>query len=247
MIQKILALTLAVSMTLSLTACGGSKPTPTNAPAPTASQAAPSPTAAEAGSFSTEQQASMDAFSALIDRFNAVGDTVNADENLSSIQTLVDTMNEVGTAIEGAKTVYEDPAELTSDVLTAMDDSIAQCNTFLDEVEAMVANYASQTTVTVPVEVVNDTGADIYGLAMSPSGDDSWGGDLLADGILSNGTSGVSEMTFTESSLVWDLLAVDSEGNTLTFQGIDFSQISTDGASLVLTVQDGSYVATFAE
>ncbi|MEG2173937.1 MAG: hypothetical protein RR135_00440 [Oscillospiraceae bacterium] len=101
--------------------------------------------------------------------------------------------------------------------------------------------------MTVPVEIVNNTDADLHTLAMSPTNDENWGGNLL-DTPLTVGASGVSEMTFTEDTLVWDLLAGDSVGNMLTFMGIDFSEAPTQGAQLVLSMTEGGgYIAAFAQ
>ena len=42
-----------------------------------------------------------------------------------------------------------------------------------------------------------------------------------------------------------DLLAADSEGNTLTFAGLDFTTAPLEGATLTLTGDEsGEYIAT---
>lgn len=102
-------------------------------------------------------------------------------------------------------------------------------------------------SVTVPVEIVNHTGVDIYALALSPASSDDWGENLLLE-VLAADESGVTEITFTADTLVWDLLVEDAEGNQLSFMGIDFSEVDVEGAQLVLTATvDGEYVAMFAE
>ncbi|MEG2852557.1 MAG: hypothetical protein RR879_06855, partial [Hydrogenoanaerobacterium sp.] len=99
--------------------------------------------------------------------------------------------------------------------------------------------------MTIKVEIVNNTDADLHTLAMSPANNKDWGVNMLSE-PLTVGKSGVTEMTFTEDTLVWDLLAGDSAGNEITFMGIDFAAAPVEGAKLVLAMQDGGYVAGFA-
>ena len=178
-------------------------------------------------------------------RYDEIAEKVNADPNLAELGEVVDIMNQVGQAMIDADAAFADPAALTADVLADLDTAIADTSLFLDEVEAMLANYGGKQIVTVQVEIVNDTGADIYALAMSPSNDESWGGNLL-DEPLKAGESGTTQMTFTEDTLVWDLLAADSQGTTLTFAGLDFAEAPMEGAKLSLSATDsGEYVAMF--
>lgn len=75
---------------------------------------------------------------------------------------------------------------------------------------------------------------------MSPANDESWGEELLTEALL-DGESGVTQMTFTTDTLVWDLLAADAEGTTITFMGIDFSNAPTEGTKLTLGQEDGGF------
>lgn len=257
--KKFLASILALTLALSLAACGGeSAPASSAAPAP-ASSAAPEAPAAPASSkaaptenmenaeFTPEQQAAAQKFIDLAARYDAVADKVNADPNLAELGEVVDVMNEVGQAIIDADAAFGDPAALTADVLADLDTAISDTGLFLDEVEAMLANYGGKKVITVQVEITNSTGADLYTLSMSPSNDESWGGNLL-DAPLMADESGTTAMTFTEDTLVWDILAADSEGTTLTFAGLDFSEAPMEGAKLVLgATEGGDYVAMFAQ
>lgn len=257
--KKMFVLILAFGMTLSLAACGGGdKPATattaaTTAAPPATSVASAAPESSKAAStdnlenaeFSPEQQAAAQKFIDLAARYDGVADKVNADPNLAELGEVVDLMNEVGQSMIDADEAFADPAALTDDVLADLDTAMADTGLFLDEIESMLANYGGKQVVTVQVEIVNDTGADLHTLAMSPSNDESWGGNLLDEPLLA-GESGTTEMTFTEDTLVWDLLAADSEGTTLTFAGLDFTEAPMEGAKLSLSATEGGeYMAVF--
>ncbi len=254
--KKIFAVILVLTLALSLAACGGDKPAPaaSAAPAPESKAAAPAPESKEEApeadaspEYTPEQLAVAEKFGAMTDRFQALADKINADENLLAVPSLVETMNTMIDAVNEDDALFADAANLTPEVLANLEESIAAGNSFLDEMEAGIANYGGKQTVTVAVEIVNYTGADLFTLAMSPSNDESWGGNLLTEPLMA-GESGVTEMTFTEDTLIWDLLAGDSQDNTLTFAGLDFSVAPLEGAQLFLTqADDGSYFASFTD
>ncbi|MEG2928912.1 MAG: hypothetical protein RR846_05110 [Oscillospiraceae bacterium] len=248
--KKLLTIALALVMALSLVACGGSDPAPAPA-APAPATAAPKaeekkPDLANP-EYSAEQLAVAEKFAAMSDRMSGLVDKVNGDENLSSITELIDTMNVVIDAMNEDDALFADPANLTPEVLKNLEEDIVIGNKYVDELEAMIKNYSGKETVTVPVEIINETGADLFELGMSPANNDDWGGNLLDEPLLA-GESGVSNMTFSADTLVWDLLAADSEGTTLTFMGIDFSEAPTTGAKLMLSATEGgAYLASFVE
>ncbi|MEG7530538.1 MAG: hypothetical protein RSF83_04015 [Hungatella sp.] len=263
MMKKILGMTLALGLTLSMAACGAkSTAAPTTAAPTTAAATTAAPTTAAATTaapttsakpdlenpeYTPEQMAVAEKFADMTDRFNVLADKVNADENLLQVTALVDTMNTLVDAINEDDALFEDPKNLTPEVLQNLEDGVVVGNDFIKEIEAMIKNYEGKTIITASIEIVNDTGVEIHGLAMSPTNDTEWGGDMLEE-PLAAGESGITEMTFTEDTLVWDLLAGDAEGNTITFLGIDFGDAPTEGAKLVLSAADGGeYVAAFAE
>ena len=49
----------------------------------------------------------------------------------------------------------------------------------------------------------------------------------------------LGELAFTEDTLVWDILVQDGSENQLTFMGVDFSDVSVDGAKLILEATEG--------
>lgn len=247
--KKILAAILALSLALSLTACGDkTEPAPEAAPESSVADApaAESQTVDAANpEFTPEQQAIAQKLVDMATRHDAVAEKVNADPNLAEMQEVVTAMNEIADAMVEVDAAFADPANLTAEVIAELDVAVVNGNLFLDEIEAMLANYAGKNTVTVKVEIVNETGADLHALAMSPANDENWGGNLLSE-PLTAGSSGTTEMTFTEDSLIWDLMAADSQENTLTFMGLDFSVAPMEGAKLVLSATEGgAYMAAF--
>lgn len=96
------------------------------------------------------------------------------------------------------------------------------------------ASTAAATSVTVPITVVNNTGVELTTFCASPSGQSSWGSNLLTS-TLANGESGTGNFTFTADTLVWDFQMGDSEGTTIDFYNVDFTNASTSGATLTLT------------
>lgn len=120
-------------------------------------------------------------------------------------------------------------------------DEVAAIGTAIEETEVAAE------VITVPVEIINNTGVEIHALAMSPTNSEDWGENLLT-ATLAADQSGVTEMSFTQDTLVWDLLVQDADGNQLSFMGIDFSQANIEGAQLVLAATEGGdYMAMFTE
>lgn len=100
-------------------------------------------------------------------------------------------------------------------------------------------------SIIFPLEVVNDTGFDIYKLYSSQAQTDDWEEDVLREGILYDGESiTINFKLFEESSLVWDFRIEDSDGNYINFYDIDFSDCDTNGGKLVLEYDGNEGTAT---
>lgn len=100
-------------------------------------------------------------------------------------------------------------------------------------------------SIVFPLEVVNDTGVDIYKLYSSQAQTDDWEEDVLGEGILYDGESiTINFKLFDESSLVWDFRIEDSDGNYINFYDIDFSDCDTNGGKLVLEYDGNEGTAT---
>lgn len=100
-------------------------------------------------------------------------------------------------------------------------------------------------SIVFPLEVVNNTGVDIYKLYSSQAQTDDWEEDVLGEGILYDGESiTINFKLFDESSLVWDFRIEDSDGNYINFYDIDFSDCDTNGGKLVLEYDGNEGTAT---
>lgn len=228
--KKLLVLMMSLVMAANLVACGGSPKTE--------------------ATFTAEQQALAQEYLEMCTKYDEAVDKVNETPALLENTELIDTMNDLADAIIEADEHFANPENLTDEVMAALKTAFAQTYAFIDEVNKLTdtgAGSDAPQTIVVDVELVNDTGVDIHGLAMSPANAKEWGENLLTE-PLADGESGVSEVAFTQDTLVWDLLVEDAQGNQLSFMGIDFSQANVDGAQLVLAVTEGGdYVAMFTE
>lgn len=231
--KKILVLMTALVLTLSLAACGE-----------TPAASSPAPAQASGVEFTAEQQALAQEFMAMAEEFDVIADKVNAIPEALRDEELVQNMNELADEIIAADELFANPESLTPEVMGGLKVAIevtrtfiAQANAALDEIEAAGANLGAEAVV-VPVEIFNLTGADIYVLALSPSNSDDWGENLITE-VIKDGETVLGELAFTEDTLVWDILVQDGSENQLTFMGVDFSDVSVDGAKLILEATEG--------
>lgn len=84
------------------------------------------------------------------------------------------------------------------------------------------------------LQVVNNTGIDIYALYASEPNVDNWEEDLLRDNILYDGERFNIEFLITEDNLDWDFAIEDVNGSILEFYGLNFANCDVNGATLVL-------------
>ncbi|MCG8477963.1 MAG: hypothetical protein MI724_02630 [Spirochaetales bacterium] len=82
------------------------------------------------------------------------------------------------------------------------------------------------------IEVTNDTGFDIYLLYISHEDSDSWEEDVLGSDILAYGETVRVDVTGYPSS-IFDVRAIDEDGDTYTFWGVDIAVYD-----LVITLDD---------
>ena len=98
--------------------------------------------------------------------------------------------------------------------------------------------------IKIPLTVVNDTGIGIYELYASVKQTDDWEEDILGDGILAAGESGRIYFTMDSDTQVWDFAICDYDDNMVEFYDLDFSDCSTDGATLYLEYDGETAYAT---
>ena len=82
------------------------------------------------------------------------------------------------------------------------------------------------------VEVVNDTGFDIYFVYLSNEYSDDWEEDVLNDDVLLDGESVAIEVNDAYSS-IFDIRLEDEDGDTYTVWGVDIAE-----EDVVITLAD---------
>lgn len=235
--KKLSVLIIALALALCLSACGGS--------APASASVAPASSSAASAGFSAEQQAFAQEFMALAAAFDEISDRVNATPEALASEELVAGMNELADAIIAADEFFASPEALTPEVMSQLKEGIEETYKFVDAAKEALDQIDNERGegVTVPVEIINGTGVDIYALALSPANNNDWGENLI-DEVIKNGETVQGELVFTADTLVWDILVQDSEGTQLTFMGVDFSDADADGAKLSLeATESGKYFA----
>lgn len=246
--KKLLAMMLALTLALGLTACGGNK-APAETPVTTETPVEETAEETTEGEYTEEQVALAQEYSDMMDAYNAVVELGNESPAFLENQELVDLMNELAAQIDEIDGLFADPANLTPETMEQIREYIAMGNDFIASVEVAIgeADAAMAEEITVPVQIQNATGVDIYALALSPANSDDWGENLISE-VIADGETVAGNITFTADTLVWDILIEDSEGGQCTFMGVDFSDASTEGAILLLSVTDaGEYYAEIAQ
>ena len=133
--KKLFALLLALVMSLSLVACGGSD------------------TSSDAAS-GVDTQPVFDAFNSAADAFDAVANEINADLEAYP-QELIDVMNEMADAMLEAKALLESGDELTEEVAADLMDKFNEVEVWSDDVAANLENMTIEaTTVDTSKEAV---------------------------------------------------------------------------------------------
>lgn len=237
--KKFLTVLVLFTLTFSLSACGGKKESEPASGTPEPTEAMDTTSEKSAENESADSQAVLDDYQAMLDRYNAVVDKVNEDENLASLEEVVNTISEISEVLDDLTDEINAAETITDADVADIRQVIAANSVFIDEMEAMVENYAGKPVITINTTVVNNSGSDIYELSISPANDESWGANLLTE-PLKNGESGTLTMTLTEDSLVWDIMAADSQGTALEFMGLDFYEVDIDaGATITLGAPEG--------
>ncbi len=117
--------------------------------------------------------------------------------------------------------------------------------------ETTDTNTATNTTdntsnvIQVPMTVQNMYPVDITELYLSGAGLSNWGEDVLGGQVLSQGTQIPLVLTIDAENVKWDIKAVDSQGTEVEFMGLDLSNVSTAGGTIVLQAdENGNPVVT---
>lgn len=89
--------------------------------------------------------------------------------------------------------------------------------------------------------VVNETGIEVYALFVSPTGEASWGDDILTTDTLPTGSSTDIVFDTEVEEQYWDLMIADSAGTTVEWSNIDLFAVS----EITLKIENGNPTATF--
>ncbi len=82
-------------------------------------------------------------------------------------------------------------------------------------------------------------------LYMSGAGLDNWGTELLNGQQMPTGSQVSMTLNIDANNLQWDIKVVDQFGTEVVFKGLDLTNVSTSGATIVLQAQtDGTPVVT---
>lgn len=126
--KKLLVLIMALAMTLSLAACGGSDSAPATSPSTSAQ--------VENTEFTAEQQALAQNFMSMAEEFDAIADKVNASPELLENEDLVTAMNDLSSEIIKADEYFASPETLTPKVMGALTVAIEVGRSFIAEAGA---------------------------------------------------------------------------------------------------------------
>jgi len=113
---------MALVMTLSLVACGGSEPTPTSSSS--------TPAQVKQAEFTAEQQTLAQEFMDAAATFDKIADRVNVSDELRSNEELVTTMNEITDEIIAADEYFSNPETLTPEIMEGLKVAIAAIHEF---------------------------------------------------------------------------------------------------------------------
>lgn len=99
--------------------------------------------------------------------------------------------------------------------------------------------------VQVPVTIINGTDVDFSELYTSSSKIEHWGENLIGGGTTFAPGSTI-ECTFgvDVENLKWDFKAVDSEGDSLEFEGLDLSDCDASGVKVKLSYDRNTQTGT---
>ena len=108
---------------------------------------------------------------------------------------------------------------------------------------APAASSAAAQVLEVPVTFENKCGVDLKELYLSGAGRDDWGDNLLGSG-LKDGESAKGTLLIDAENVKWDIKAVDGEGDSVEFQGLDLSECSTSGVTMTLSFNGSNFVVS---
>lgn len=96
------------------------------------------------------------------------------------------------------------------------------------DADGTVTSHEEDGYTTASLKFVNLSGVDIYELYIVPDYIDDWGKNIISEENvpLADGETIAwnDAFTYSENDLIWDIRAVDGEGEEVSFNGLDISQ-----------------------
>jgi hypothetical protein len=93
---------------------------------------------------------------------------------------------------------------------------------------ALVASAAPAAAQTVEFTIINNSSVDLYYFYASPSNEDSWGEDLLAEmGVLEAGYQATAVIGDGSDQCLYDFLFEGENGEELTAAGVDICTLES--------------------
>ena len=105
------------------------------------------------------------------------------------------------------------------------------------------ASSAAADVLKVPVTFENKCGVDLKELYLSGAGRDDWGDNLLSSG-LKDKESAKGTLLIDAANVKWDIKAVDGNGDSVEFQGLDLSNCDVSGVTMTLSFNGSDFVVS---
>ena len=105
------------------------------------------------------------------------------------------------------------------------------------------ASSAAAQVLELPVTFENKCGVDLKELYISGAGRDVWGDNLLSSG-LKDKESAKGTLLIDAENVKWDIKAVDGNGDSVEFQGLDLSNCDVSGVTMTLSFNGSDFVVS---
>lgn len=204
MMKKFLVLLLSATMMFSLMACGSSEP-----------------------EYTDEQLACIEVYEEMLTDYNKAVDLVNNTKELVGNEELVDMMNEVSASIDTITEAMGDPANMTDEFMSEIDNVIESAYVIVNRIDI----YAEL----LPILTAAGTGVDDEGNTywFACNDDETVGAMIILSADQTQNVYCVGEMVVDENGVY---TINDEDGYTMNML------VETVGGGLVLTLQDGTNV-----
>lgn len=243
--KKMLAVLLLVSLTLSLTACGGGEDTSAADEAVVATDVTDVTDDAGSTAEYTEEQAQFaQEYIDMCAAYDEAVNLVNATPELLEDQELVTVMNDLTASIDSVDELFEDPANLTPEAMDELRTAFADVYSFIDEVNNLVGAVSSDgeanavddlaSVLTIAYGGADDAGNTYY---FACDQDVTFGSYFILSADMTQNAYCVGNIVDNGDGT---LTINDEEGYTTTFA------VEEAEGGVILTLEDGTTVGMAA-